>query len=79
MRRAPTLLYLLDLPARARALEELLGAPGAAATRKLVQRTPSLLAYDPATLRRKLGELGELFPAVDPVTESARAHSYYSS
>ena len=58
VRRAPTLLQLADLEDRLAEISRLL--PGVD-TRQLVSRAPSLLAYTPDALRRKLDELAELF------------------
>jgi hypothetical protein len=58
VRRAPTLLHLPDLEQRLAALGALL--PGVSSS-QLVSRAPSLLAYAPEAVVRKLDELAELF------------------
>ena len=60
--RAPTLLQLVDVAPRLQELERML--PGAD-VRGLVQRAPSLLAYDAELLRTKLGQLAALFEGQD--------------
>lgn len=62
VRRMPSLLHLADLDQRLDAVATLL--PGVK-MEQLVSRAPSLLAYTPEALERKLGELGELFEGAD--------------
>ena len=58
VKRAPTLLQLTDLEARITSITECL--PGVDMS-LLVSRAPSLLAYQPMALQRKLYELDQLF------------------
>ena len=67
--RSPTVLQLANLDARLQQLEELL--PGVA-QKQLLRRAPSLLAYDPAALARKLTELSALFDGPETVAAMVR-------